>query len=134
MLAIQQIVALYSHTYDSGDAEDWANLFTKDGVWEFYPAGATTPSTRLKGHAEIKAFCEQKEMREKSAGVKSYHHQTSVVFDELTAKSAHTRVMVVITVWNLKENKGHIFMTGVYNDVLKKTPQGWRFAYRRLTP
>jgi len=46
-LAIQQAIANYSYTFDSGDAEGWANIFTEDGVWEFFAGGVPTPTTRL---------------------------------------------------------------------------------------
>ena len=50
MMAIQQLIALYSYTFDSGDDKGWANVFTRDGIWESFAAGATSPSTRLTGY------------------------------------------------------------------------------------
>lgn len=130
MLAIQQQVAWYSYTFDSGDAEGWANVFTKDGVWEFFAAGSTTPATRLEGHTALRDYCAQR-YGERREGVTSYHHQSGIIFDELTADSARVRAMVIITV-QLPSEPARVYLTGVYHDQWVKTPEGWRLVYRVL--
>ena len=132
MLAIQQEVARYSYTFDSGDAEGWANVFTEDGLWEYYTAGATTPATRLAGHAELRDFCAMRRS-ERREGVTSYHHQSGVIFDELTADTARVRTMLVLTI-QVAGEPARVFLTGVYEDQWVKTPQGWRIKYRVLRP
>ena len=46
-LAIQEVIAQYSYTYDAHDAEGFAAQFTEDAVWELFAADATHPATRL---------------------------------------------------------------------------------------
>jgi hypothetical protein len=132
MLEIQQQIARYSYTLDSGDAEGWANVFTRDGVWESYAAGATKPSTRLDGPAELKAFCTRQFSRRRG-GSTSYHHQSGVIFDELTADTAKVRCMLIITV-NVPNEPPRLYMTGIYEDRWVKAPEGWRIKYRVLRP
>ena len=132
MLAIQQEVARYSYAFDSGDADGWARVFTEDGLWEFYAAGATGPATRLEGRAALRDFCAQR-FSERRGGVTSYHHQSGVIFDELTAETARIRTMLVLTV-QLPGESARVYMTGVYQDQWVKTPDGWRIKYRRLSP
>ncbi|HUV44579.1 MAG TPA: nuclear transport factor 2 family protein [Dehalococcoidales bacterium] len=132
MLAIQQQVARYSYTFDSGDAEGWANVFTEDGLWEFYAAGATTPATKLEGREQLRDFCAQR-LSERREGVTSYHHQSGLIFDELTADSASVRTMLVLTI-QVPTEAPRLYMTGVYQDQWVKTPQGWRIKYRVLRP
>ncbi len=132
MLAIQQEVARYSYTFDSGDAESWANLFTDDGLWEMYPIGATEPATRLQGHAELRAFAEDR-YAGRPENLTSYHHQSGVIFDELTGDTASVRTMLVLTVKPDGEPV-RILMTGVYTDEWLKTSKGWRLKYRVLRP
>lgn len=130
MLAIQQVIVLYSLTFDAGDDAGWANVFTADGVWESFPAGATAPALKLAGHEQLRAFC-QRQFRNRPAGLISQHHQTGVYFDEVTADTARTRVMVIITSQEPRK-PGTIYLTGVYCDRWKKTPAGWRLEYRAL--
>lgn len=130
---IQQAVARYSHTFDAGDVDGWADVFTEDGIWEFYAAGAVTPSTRLVGRAALREFAE-KRYSGRPKGLTSYHHQSGILFDELTADTARTRVMVIITTHAIGEPTGRIYMTGVYTDLWRKTSRGWKMAHRVLRP
>ena len=52
-LAIQEVIAQYSYTYDAQDAEGFAALFTEDAVWELFAAGSTRPTIRLESRAAI---------------------------------------------------------------------------------
>jgi len=131
VLAIQQAIANYSYTFDSGDAEGWANIFTRDGVWEYYGIGEDKPATKLDGHDELRRFAEQR-YRDRPEGVRSYHHQSGIIFDELTSDTARTRVMLVLTVQTAGERSARVLTTGIYHDQWQKTPQGWRLTYRVL--
>jgi ketosteroid isomerase-like protein len=51
--AIADHFGRYCFHIDSGEAEEWAALYTEDGVFE----GSATPQP-LKGRAELKAFAE----------------------------------------------------------------------------
>jgi uncharacterized protein (TIGR02246 family) len=129
MLAIQQVIARYSHTFDAGDAEGWANLFTEDGVWEDFNAN---PPYQVKGHAALRDFAAMR-FRQKTPGLVYYHHQSGILFDELRADTARTRVMVIITT-HKKPDTPHIFLTGIYTDEWKKTDKGWLFTHRIIRP
>src|SRR5919197_75301 len=59
-LAIQEVIARYSYTYDAQDAEGFAALFTEDAVWERYAWGATHPEMRLVSRAAIHAWAAQR--------------------------------------------------------------------------
>ena len=132
MLAIRQEIARYSYTFDSGDAEGWASLFTEDGLWESYPAGATEPGTRLEGRAAMRSFC-AKRFSERRGGLTSAHHQSGIIFDDLTADTAKVRAMMLLTIQTPGES-ARVYMTGVYEDVWVKTPEGWRIKHRVLRP
>lgn len=132
MLAIQQQIAQYSYTFDSGDADGWAKVFTPDGLWEFYAAGAAQPSTRLDGYAALRDFCARR-FTERQSGATSYHHQSGIIFDELTDNSARVRAMVIIT-FQVPGKQPQVYMTGVYQDDWVKTAEGWRIKYRVLRP
>jgi hypothetical protein len=54
-LAIQEVIAQYSYTYDAQDAEGFAALFTEDAVWELFAAGSTRPAIRLESRAATRS-------------------------------------------------------------------------------
>jgi hypothetical protein len=53
-----------------------------------------------------------------------------MLFDALTAEEARVRVMVLVTRQEATETPPSVHLTGVYHDVWRKTPEGWRLAHR----
>jgi len=130
-LAIQEVIAQYSYTYDAQDAEGFAALFTEDAVWELFAAGSTHPAIRLDSQAAIHAWAMQR-FRDRRGRFISRHYQSSTLFDALTAESARTRTMVLVTHQEVAEAAPRPMASGVYHDQWRKTPEGWRLAHRRL--
>ena len=130
-LAIQEVIAQYSYTYDAQDAEGFAALFTEDAVWERFAWGATRPEIRLTSRAAIRAWAAQR-LQERRGRYTSRHYQSGLLFDELTSSAARTRTMVLITHQNITEATPRLTASGVYHDQWRKTQEGWRFAYRIL--
>lgn len=131
MLAIQQVIAQYSYTFDFKDAEGWANLFTEDGVWESYRGNNTEPGTSLKSRQEIRQWAESS-MERRLEGSYNLHHQTALLFDELTDDSAQTRTMVLITAHDATDEPNRISLTGYYQTRWRKTAQGWLIEHCTL--
>jgi ketosteroid isomerase-like protein len=130
-LAIQEVIAQYSYTYDAQDAEGFAALFTEDAVWERFALDATRPETRLASRAAIRDWAAQR-LRERHGQFTSRHYQSGILFDELTCNTARTRTMVLITHHGVTEAAPHPTDSGVYHDQWRKTPEGWRLAHRIL--
>lgn len=132
-LDILQVIAEYSYTFDSRDSEGWAKLFTEEAVWEYIGPQDSKPETSLNGRGEILAWAKMRHGQSPENYV-SYHHQSGTFFESLTADTARTRSMVIITVHNKTEATPtvSIFMTGIYYDEWRKTSDGWRFARRTL--
>lgn len=128
MLAIQQVIAQYSYTFDSKDAAGWANLFTEDAVWESFRGHETTPATRLESRPAIRSWADGMMLR-RLEGSLNYHHQSGILFDELTANSARTRSMAIITAQDAVDQPVRINRSGVYHTQWRKTPQGWRIQH-----
>ena len=95
-LAIQEVIAQYSYTYDAQDAEGFAALFTEDAVWELYACGATHPEMQLVSRAAIRAWAAQR-LHERRGHFTSRHYQSGLLFEALTADAARTRTMVLVT-------------------------------------
>jgi uncharacterized protein (TIGR02246 family) len=128
-LAIEEIIARYSYTYDSRDAEGFAQLFVEDGVFEVFVPGKTTASVRLQSRTEIREWAAQR-LHERDGGFTSRHYQSGILFDELTGNSALTRTMVLVTHQGVTEAAPRPTVSGVYRDRWRKTHTGWRFAHR----
>jgi len=95
-LAIQEVIAQYSYTYDAQDAEGFAALFTEDAVWELFAAGSTHPAIQLDSRSAIHEWA-MKRLRDRRRRLISRHYQSSTLFEALTAGSARTRTMVLVT-------------------------------------
>jgi hypothetical protein len=130
-VAIQEVIAQYSYAYDAQDAEGFAALFTEDALWELFAAGATHPAIRLESRAAIHAWAVQR-LHDRRGRFISRHYQSSTVFETLTAESAGTRTMVLVTHQDLTEAVARLTASGVYHDQWRKTPEGWRLVHRRL--
>jgi hypothetical protein len=130
-LAIQEVIAQYSYTYDAKDAEGFAALFMEDAVWELFASGATRPEIRLASRAAILAWAARR-LQERRGRFTSRHYQSGLLFDELTSESARTRTMVLVTHQGVTEEAPRPTASGVYHDQWRKTPEGWRFAHRIL--
>jgi SnoaL-like domain len=55
-----------------------------------------------------------------------------MLFETLTAESARTRIMVLVTHQDVTEAAPHLTASGVYHDQWRKTPEEWRLVHRRL--
>lgn len=128
-LAIQEIIAQYAYTYDSKDAEGFAQLFVEDGVFEVFVPGKTTAPIRLQSRTEIREWAAQR-LQERDGRFTSRHYQSGILFDELTGDSALTRTMVLVTHQGVTETAPRPAVSGVYHDHWRKTREGWRFARR----
>ena len=127
-LAILEVIAGYSYTYDGQDADGYAELFTEDAVFEVY-AGRERPLVRNEGREAIREWARalHEEMPE---GYQSRHHQTGTVFEEIGADSARTTTMLLGTRRYPGDESPRVSGTGVYHDEWRRTPEGWRFARR----
>lgn len=128
-LAIHEMIARYSYAYDSEDADGFAEVFVEDGVFEIFVPGKTSPSVRLPSRQEIREWATLR-WRGRNGRFTSRHHQSGTLFDELSSDSARTRTMVLVTHQDVTEAAPRPMASGVYLDRWRKTPEGWRLAYR----
>jgi hypothetical protein len=130
-IAILEVIAKYSYTYDSLDAEGFASLFLDDALWEYYFAGEDEPEIRLTSRDEIREWAIPR-LKDRVGKFISRHHQTSTVFESVSEDSAQTQTMVLVTHHEVGEPHPVATLSGVYHDTWKKTAEGWKFAQRIL--
>ncbi|TDU31903.1 SnoaL-like protein [Panacagrimonas perspica] len=130
-LAILETIANYSYRYDAQDPVGFSELFVEDALWEAYAANAQKPELQLSGRAGIREWAAARLAR-RAGKFTSRHHQSGTVFESWTADGAKTRTMVLVTHQGTDEAAPSPTLSGVYHDVWRRTPQGWRFAHRAL--
>ena len=118
-LAIHELIALHGHLMDDGAFDRLDELFTADIAYDLEAFGGGV----LRGPAAIR-----------DAGLALGdgnplgHHVTNVIVTGGDDQQAHARskgfgVMADGTVGSV-----------VYEDVLTRTPEGWRISYRKVVP
>jgi uncharacterized protein (TIGR02246 family) len=128
-LAIQEVIAQYSYTYDSQDAEGFARLFVEDGVFDVFVPGTTTAAVRLQSRTAIHAWAAQR-LHARRGHFTSRHYQSGTLFDTLTTDIAQTRTMVLVTRQGAADAAPRSTLPEVYHDDWRRTPTGWRLAHR----
>jgi hypothetical protein len=118
-LAIRALTARYNFAIDEGRAEEWADTFVPDGVFESTLLGVT------RGRDELVAFA-----RNFATQMKARHLTTDAIV-EVDGDRAHQRCYLLFVDIG---GTARLSTTGVYEDDLRRTPDGWRFVHRRITP
>jgi hypothetical protein len=118
-IAIQELSNSHFRYLDSHDVEAWAGLWIPDGV--FYATYGT-----FTGHAEIKEFLTGHIAAGKEEGAR--HLGVNYV---ITGDGDRAEVYSLVVKLQVEEPP-FIIATGVYTDVVVRTPEGWRFESRKL--
>ncbi len=114
--AIRHVLATYSHNGDRGRIGALADCFTADGVLE-YPGGAPVGPTQIE--AALRAGAPDP----RRSFVRHHVANPLITLDGDTAEA-----WSCFSVWS---NNGPDH-AGAYHDRLVRTPEGWRFAHRRV--
>jgi hypothetical protein len=130
-LAIIEVIAQYSYTYDALDADGFAALFTENALWEYYLSGKDEPEISLNSQDEIRDWALPR-LKARIGEFSSRHHQTGTVFDSQDSENPQTRTMVLVTHHEVGNPHPTTSLSGVYHDTWTKTTQGWKFAKRIL--
>jgi hypothetical protein len=125
---IQQLYAHYAYAYDSGAVEEYTRAFTADG--EFIITGGQT----FKGTARLAQLA-----RSGPTGTGSpvknrltlSHFTTNVAIDPAAEGARGRAYLAVIEV--RKGGERFVRSSGLYEDSLVKTSDGWRFKSRVYT-
>jgi hypothetical protein len=125
--ACARLVHGYARAADFGDSAAAAALFLEEGVLEM-PGGK-----RFEGRAAIR-----KRLEEQPQGQVSRHVMTNLLVEPIDNDRA--RGFCYFTLYRGTRGAGQgplpleaPFIVGHYDDGYVRTPEGWRFAQRRLT-
>jgi SnoaL-like domain len=118
VVAIQQLLALYGHAADSATQDLLDEVFTEDAVFV-----SQVSDQRLEGLTNIKAWFALGKPPHPPA-----HQTTNVVVE---GPGPEVRVRSKFLAFNPETGGPRL---GDYEDVVVKTPQGWRIKQRTSMP
>jgi uncharacterized protein (TIGR02246 family) len=121
-LAIQQLVARYSHAIDGGDGAAYAGTFVEDGVLD---AGAL----QLQGSHALAQFA-----TEFPNSVRSPRHVATNLVIDGTGDDATCKAYVQLFAGVGEPPHHQVTASGVYDDTLSKADGTWRFVRRTFIP
>ena len=113
---IRRLNALYNRLADSGDGDDYAQLFTEDA--EFHISGNQT-------------YCGRTEIASAAAATKVTVHVTTEPEIEIDGDSATQRVRMMALYRAEDRSRNDFVASGWYVDQLRRTEDGWRYYRRR---
>ena len=116
-LAIHELLALHGHLVDEGALDRLRELFTDDVTYDLTPLGGTT----LSGIDAIAASAKELGDRNPVA-----HLVTNVVVTEHDGEVTTRSKFIGV------RRDGSVG-SGVYDDLLRRTAEGWRIARRRVS-
>lgn len=119
-LALLNLEGEYARTWDTGDAEGWASLFTADGIFEMAAAGQM-PAARIEGSDALADFC-----RTTNESYEGIHliHTPSLEIEPLQARGwLHFE-------FRARHEGELLHVCGVYQVLYRKTSEGWRIHHR----
>jgi hypothetical protein len=135
---IRNLVARIAHLADlAEDLTEYYTLWTDDGVYDVrepvgWKPGDPSLAKKVSGQAELKK--DRTMLRSigfQGPGTDVWHANTTLsvkVHDNDTAEAE--------SYWVLVHGKGtcNVLRIGHYHDTFRRTPQGWKLAYRIVTP
>jgi ketosteroid isomerase-like protein len=124
-IAILDLISRYSRTFDSGDVEAFAALFTED-------ASFSTPVGNASTRAGIEAWARERWDDLRRDGITPTHFQTNTVLASATLGVA-TGTTQLLLIWHrAATNTSEVTGVALYSDEFRKTPQGWRIHRRSI--
>ncbi len=132
-VAVRNIVARLAHLADDGDVDAYVAEMTDDVVWSM-PANpaAGLPATSRRGREEIAAGARERIAAGlQGPGTSTRHIITTSVVDLESDDRARARSSFLF-VENTTATPT-IRTMGQYDDVMQRTPDGWKLASRTIT-
>jgi hypothetical protein len=130
---IQQLYAHYAYAYDAGAVDEYTHMFTRDGVF------IITDGQTFKGTERLTLLARYGPSGLPSSGGSGNtknkftlnHFTTNVAIDPSLDGAKGRAYLAVIQV--RKGGDRIVRSSGLYEDDLVKTPDGWRFKTRLYT-
>jgi len=130
-LEIAEVLAAYSYRWDSKDSQAFAELFTEDAVMRRAVSGESEMRFEISGRPAILDYARNSHTN-RLGDRQTRHHMSALIFLELTATTALTENMALITHQTQASGAPFIRSSGIYTIHWRKTDRGWQIANRLL--
>ncbi len=122
---VRDLISRYSHAVDAGEVEAIVNLFVDDGE-------LITPVGSPQGSAALREWAQQRiDSREPRIQVR--HMVVNTLIAPVNSSRVRARSMLLYTRQNIdKPLSAEVMATGIYEDIIVHTANGWRFQQRRM--
>ncbi|MBX3528988.1 MAG: nuclear transport factor 2 family protein [Rhizobiaceae bacterium] len=117
---IGELLARYNQAIDHFEAEEWASLFTQDGVL------SANGTVRASGRERLAAYVAS---RREAGGPHIRHVLTNIVIDPAEQGA---RVRAYVLAFRIDDWTGIPYVLGEYDDELVRERGAWRFRLRRM--
>ena len=123
-LAIHELLARYCHSIDAAEGALCAALFTDDARLE-------TPVGVAEGGAAIQEWIDGR-LALRQPDIQVRHSHLTILLAPLSADEVRVRSTLLYT-WETLEipREVDVKSTVIYEDVVRRTPDGWKFASRK---
>ena len=125
-LAIHDLLSRYCHAMDAARADLCIGLFTEDATLD-------TPVGSAQGRTAIRAWIEQR-LAQRSSDYQVGHYLLNPLLAALGPDQVRVRSMLLYTRQTVGSNTSAALVgTGIYEDEVRRTADGWRFQSRCYT-
>lgn len=120
--AIRDVLSAYCFHVDNGEFDQWAALFTEDGIFDAGPLG------KRQGRAAIKNFITKAVPRQGEGPARKHCTMNSLI--EVTGAEAKADSYIIV----VREAEQGILtsLAGRYEDLLVKQGETWQFKVRKI--
>jgi hypothetical protein len=129
-LAISDALYQYPWQWDSKNSTGFAALFTEDAVMDRWQNGQAVAGARVVGRPAILGYA-MAAHQGRLADRQTRHNFTAITFLELSAESAVTENMALIT-HQTAGSAPFIASSGIYHITWRNTDEGWKIKERIL--
>jgi uncharacterized protein (TIGR02246 family) len=129
-LEIRNLVARVAHLSDTGELDEYRDIYTDDAVWT-ERAGPQASFPAARGYDEIMAGVRDR----RAAGIQGPGSNTQHVVNTITVRFSGPDEAVVRAYWQYYGNldtKPALLRVGTYDYLVRRTAGGWRFQERVL--
>ncbi len=125
--AIHEAIAKYFFALDKlTSADELADAYTEDAVWECFNHGEMSPALRFASRAEMEQAVAFEAARTDAPLLR--HHACGIVFEELSADRARTKTKVLVTMQVMGDPAPRVRNTATCYGTWRKTDRGWKLA------
>ena len=125
--AIRNLKARYAQYCDANyDPDGIASLFVEDGVWE-----TSQPESSYRSREEIRAFFTEVS----KTFIWALHFMICPVIELASDRRSATATWYMLgpmTMQDAGKEPDAVLTTGIYDDAMVKTDEGWRFSKMRI--